>query len=233
MVRYRPRLPDCTADSRNCHPRTPAGFLWIDQSILCREGIIQFIQLCLFCGDFMVGCHGFCVSLSKLTLLAATIIKNKTAIFSTKATKTAVFGVSSVSVELQESLQFHTCGGIQQTFCRTILQYFPFLKKHRFISDSPCLLQGVGDQNQNTIGLAHIGLNQSFRAAVVSISMAAVGSSRITTSYVPIINLAIAMRAVSPPERRSAVYAPALSETVLSRGTPLSGYPCRPAGCFF
>ena len=28
MVRYRPRLPDCTADSRNCHPRTPAGFLW-------------------------------------------------------------------------------------------------------------------------------------------------------------------------------------------------------------
>lgn len=44
--------------------------------------------------------------------LATTIIKNKTAIFSTKATKTAVFGVSSVSVELQESLQFHTCGGI-------------------------------------------------------------------------------------------------------------------------
>ena len=105
------------------------------------------------------------MSLSKLTLLAATIIKNKTAIFSTKATKTAVFGVSSASVELQESLQFHTCGGIQQTFCRTILQYFPFLKKHRFISDSPCLLQGVGDQNQNTIGLAHIGLNQSFRGS--------------------------------------------------------------------
>lgn len=89
--------------------RQPVSF-GVDQSILCREGIIQFIQLCLFCGDFMVGCHGFCVSLSKLTLLAATIIKNKTAIFSTKATKTAVFEVSSVSVELQESLQFHTCG---------------------------------------------------------------------------------------------------------------------------
>ncbi len=129
MVRYRPGLPDCTADSRTViRERQPVSF-GVDQSILCREGIIQFIQLCLFCGDFMVGCQGFCVSLSKLTLRAATIIKNKTAIFSTKATKTAVFEVSSVSVELQESLQFHTCGGIQQTFCRTILQLLPLFEK--------------------------------------------------------------------------------------------------------
>ena len=29
----------------------------IDQSVLCGEGIIQLIQLCLFCGDFLVGCQ--------------------------------------------------------------------------------------------------------------------------------------------------------------------------------
>ena len=43
----------------------------IDQSILCREGIIQFIQLCLFCGDFMVGCHGFVAATFACSLIGS------------------------------------------------------------------------------------------------------------------------------------------------------------------
>ena len=39
---------------RECQPVS----FGVDQSVFCGEGIIQFIQLCLFCSDFMVGCQG-------------------------------------------------------------------------------------------------------------------------------------------------------------------------------
>ena len=47
---------------RECQPIS----FGIDQSILCREGIIQFIQLCLFCGDFLVGCQGIHLEVNQL-----------------------------------------------------------------------------------------------------------------------------------------------------------------------
>ena len=39
---------------RECQPVS----FGVDQSVFCGEGIIQLIQLCLFCGDFLVGCQG-------------------------------------------------------------------------------------------------------------------------------------------------------------------------------